>query len=169
MRLIPATVFMFFLTACQTLGIDQDPDAQAKRLILATSFVADGVGVYGHLCAPVKTNACRSEKAYQDAKLILGALVEDAAAVSEGRMTPVVALATFGFVQWQLIKTVHGTPAPTDPNSPPLPDSYAYIQAIGAADMLVNTYDERVQDALAVNTSPQELLAGLRAKVAALP
>ena len=153
----------------QSLGIQSDPDASKKALLVTMGFVVDAVGVYGHLCAPVQTPACTEPKAYQDAKLIAGIVVTDAQLVAEGKRSALAASIIFGLTQYQLVKTVAHQPGPTDVNAEPTAAAISYIDTIGAADLLISTSSQRVQDAYGVNTSVADLLAELKAKVAALP
>ena len=169
MRLLIATVFAFFLTACasipgaQTVGLEPDPDKPTKAVLVAAGLMVDAVGVY---CAlpDHKAKACR------DAKLIAGGLVLTLKPLGAGqRRSSVFLTAALLYSQYQLAKTVAGTPGPTDPEGYPKPETVAYLEAAGLLDILALTASERVQDGVSVNTSVGDLVAELEAKVAALP
>ena len=174
-RAITAGLLSLTLASCswlpgnQTLGMERDPDASKKSLILAMGFVVDAIGVYGHLCAPVKTPACNSPKSYTDAKLIASAIAFDAQLVAAGRRSPIAEALVLGLVQYQLVKTIAAQPGPTNPQAPPDKAALAYVDSIAAADLLIDTADQRVQDALSVNTPVGDLVAELRQKVSNLP
>lgn len=153
----------------QTLGVVDDPDAGTKALLVAMGMVVDGIGVYGHLCAPVQTPACNSPKTYADAKLIAQAMVADAQLVAAGKRSSTAATIIFALTQYQLVKTVANSPGPTNPQAAPDQEARAYIDSIAAGDLLISTADSRVRAAYGVNTSVASLMAGLEAKVAALP
>lgn len=164
---IPALVFALTLSGCQTVGIDQDPDRSKKLALVTTTIMVDAVGVYGHL--PVCDRSipqplgCQEVKRYSDAKLIAQLVAQDYQGSS-----PLLGLGLI-YAQWQLSKTIAGTPGPTNPNAPPNEQTTAYLHAIGLADILISTADQRVRDAVSVNTSVAELQAKLQASVAALP
>ena len=174
-RTIAALVLTLALASCtgwpgaQTLGVEDDPDSGKKALIVSMGFVVDAVGVYGKLCAPVQTPACKSPKTYADAKLIAGIIVTDAQLVIDGRRSTLAAALILGLTQYQLVKTIADTPGPTNPEAAPDQTAVAYIDSIAAADLLITTADQRVQAAYSVNTTLAELMAGLKAKVEALP
>jgi len=174
-RTIAAIFLALALTSCsglpgaQTIGIEPDPDASKKALIVSMGFVVDAVGVYGKLCAPVQTPACKSPKHYADAKLIVPTIIADAQLVVDGKRTPLVAWLILGMTQAQLVKTIADAPAPTNPEASPDQAAIAYVDAIGAADLLITGAEQRVHEAYGANTSLAELMAGLQAKVAALP
>jgi hypothetical protein len=157
------------LPGAQTFGLEEDPDESTKALLVTMGFVVDAVGVYGKLCAPVQTPACKSPKHYADAKLIAGIVADDAALVVDGRRTPLAAALIFGLTQYQLVKTIAGTAGPQGSSAPPDLAAVAYIDSISAADLLIGAADQRVRAAYGVNTSVADLMAALRAKVAALP
>ena len=174
-RTLCALLLTFALASCtgwpgaQTLGVEDDPDSGKKALIVSMGFVVDAVGVYGRLCAPVQTPACKSPKSYADAKLIAGIIVTDAQLVVDGKRSTLAAALILGFTQYQLVKTIADTPGPTNPEAAPDQTAVAYIDSIAAADLLITTADQRVQAAYSVNTTLAELMAGLKAKVEALP
>lgn len=174
-RILTALFLALTLTSCsgwpgaQTLGVTEDPDKGKKSLIVAMSFVVDAIGVYGKLCAPVQTSACNSPKSYQDAKLIAGMIVSDAQLVMDGKRSSIAGALVLGLVQYQLVKTISAQAGPTNPEAAPTEVSISYIASIEAADLLISTADERVRGAYGVNTSVDELMANLKAKVAALP
>lgn len=177
MRILPAIVFAYFLTACssvpgtQTLGIDPDPQAEVKQAIVAATLAVDAVGAYGTLpsCKTVK-GLCKDDKAYMNAKLIVqsgaGGLAQLA---SQKSPTGLLLTAGLVYMQWQLTKTITQSPGPTDPNAPPAPALVAQLAALQAADVLIQTADQRVRDAAGPNVTVGELLDELQAKVAALP
>lgn len=177
MRLLIATVFAYFLTACasvpggQTLGLAPDPDRTAKAAIVTASFVVDGIAVYGKLpeCRKDGPKPCRVAKNYTDAKLIAQSLVGDMRLLVAGKRSAIATVATLALIQYQISKTIAAVPGPTDPFDPPRPDAIAYIDAIGAADVLVSTASDRVQDSLSVNSTLADLLADLEVRAAALP
>lgn len=174
-RALAALFLALALTSCsglpgaQTIGIEPDPDASKKALIVSMGFVVDAVGVYGKLCAPVQTPACKSPKHYADAKLIAGIIVTDAQLVIDGKRSTLAAALILGLTQYQLVKTIADTPGPTNPEAAPDQTAVAYVDSIAAADLLITTADQRVQAAYSVNTTLAELMTGLQAKVAALP
>jgi len=153
----------------QTLGVEPDPDSEKKALLVAMGLTVDAVGVYGALCAPVVTPACKSPQSYENLKRIAHTIVLDADDVVSGRLSPTAAILIFGFTQYALVKTAAGSPAPTNPQATPDEAAIAYIRSIAAGDMLISTASAKVRDAMAVNTTPAQLMAELRAKVAALP
>lgn len=157
------------LPGAQTLGLQEDPDSGKKAVLVRMALVVDALGVYGKLCAPVKTEACKSPEHYANAKLIAGTIVDDAQLVVNGTLDPLAATIIFGFTQAQLIKTIADAPAPTNPNAPPSAETIAYIDSIGAGVLLISTADQRVRDAYGVNTTVEELMVELRQKVEALP
>lgn len=174
-RILTAFLLALTLASCsgwpavQTLGLQDDPDKGKKSLIVAMGFVVDAIGVYGKLCAPVQTPACNSPKSYADAKLIAGMIVNDAQLVMDGKRSSVAGALVLALVQYQLVKTISAQPGPTNPEVAPTEASISYIASIEAADLLISTADERVREAYGVNTSVEDLMAGLKAKVAALP
>lgn len=165
----PAFAFIFGLTACQTLALEADPDRTKKGLLVAMTLSVDAIGVYGKLCAPLQTPACKSPKGYSDAKLIAGTLATDARLVVDGQRSAWAQIVIFGLTQAQLAKTLGDQPGPTNPDAPPNAETIAYIDSIDAADILISTASERVQEAVSVNTNLADLLADLDARVAALP
>jgi hypothetical protein len=174
-RIIAAFLLALSLASCsgmpgaQTLGVEPDPDSGKKALIVSMGFVVDAVGVYGKLCAPVQTPACKSPKTYADAKLIAGIIVTDAQLVVDGKRSTLAAALILGLTQYQLVKTIADTPGPTNPEAAPDQTAVAYIDSIAAADLLITTADDRVRAAYGANTTVAELMAGLQVKVAALP
>lgn len=170
--------FVFTLTACasvpglQTAGLASDPESQTKALLVAMGLTVDAVGVYGRLpeCRDQGPRPCHKANPYRDAKLIANAVLQDAEALAAGRRSALAQIAIFGLTQWHLVKVISDDPEkPTNPELPPRLDAVAYIDAIDAADLLVSTADDRVQDAFSVNTSVADLLTSLREKVQALP
>lgn len=155
MRLAAATVFAFFLTACQTVGIEEDPDRPTKLVLAAATLMVDGLHVYAALplCGSGVGDACRHEKRYRDAKLIAQSTANVLAAVKTHPRSSIFLTAALLYSQYQVAKTVAGAPAPTDPEGYPTPQTVAYLEAAGLLDILVNSADQRVQDAASVNTS----------------
>ena len=164
----PAFAFIFGLTACQTVGIEADPEAVTKRAIVATSLAVDAVAVYGTLpaCGSGVGDMCQKPKAYRDAKLLTQAFASTLRATER---PSVFLTAGLLYYQWQLAKTVGADPGPTNPEAAPSDAVARQLQALQMADVLVSTFDERVQDAASVNTSTADLLADLELRVAALP
>jgi hypothetical protein len=175
MRIIATLVLTLALASCsslpgsQTLGLTEDPDRGKKALLVRMGLVVDALGIYGKLCAPVKTDACKSPQHYADAKLIAATIVDDAQLVVDGKLSPLAAGIIFGLTQAQLIKTLADEPAPTKPDAAPTQETIAYIDAIGAGLLLIQTADDRVAEGYGVNTTVAELMTDLQAKVAALP
>ncbi len=168
-----------YLSACasvpgtQTLGIDSDPDKLTKTVLVTAGLVVDAVGVYGHLppCAKALKQplGCRSEKAYRNAKLISQSTALGFEGLKNGNRSALLLSAGLLYAQYMIAKDIAATPGPTDPNAPPSPTAVAYLEALGLADILVNSADERINDAASVNVTVADLVAELRAKVAALP
>ena len=174
-RTLCALLLTLALTSCsnmpgaQTFGLEDDPDSGKKALIVSMGFVVDAVGVYGKLCAPVQTPACKSPKTYADAKLIAGVIVNDAQLIVDGKRSTLAGALILGLTQYQLVKTIADTPGPTNPEAAPDQTAVAYVDSIAAADLLITTADQRVRAAYGANTTVAELMVGLQAKVAALP
>lgn len=157
------------LTACQTLGIEEDKEAATKSILVAASFMVDAVGIYGHLPPCPAPDPCRKDKAYQDAKLIALATVAAFEPVRDGQRSSVFLSAALLYSQYQIAKTLANAPAPTAPEASPPPATLQYLEAAGLTDILISTAHQRVQDAVSVNTSVDELLNHLSERVAALP
>lgn len=174
-RTVAALLLTLALASCsswpgaQTLGVEDDPHSEAKALLIAMSMTVDAVGVYGHLCAPVVTPACKSPKSYENLKRIAGTIVQDADDVVSGRMSPTAAIVIFAFTQYALVKTAANSTAPTNPQATPDEAAIAYIRSIAAGDMLISAASAKVRAAMSVNTTPAQLMVELRAKLAALP
>lgn len=183
MRVLLGLIFMLVsLSACQTLGvpgsqtlgISADPEQAVKMTIVATSLVTDAVAVVGKLPPCDKTVSqplgCRPEKAYRDAKLILQSTVDGFSGIQGSNgLSSLVMVAALGYAQYEISKTLANESGPTNPQGAPTPQTVAYLAAIGAADVLINSADQRVRDASGPNTTVPELLAELQAKVSALP
>ena len=178
MRLLIATTFAFFLTACtsipgaQTVGLESDPDKPTKAVLVATGLMVDALAVYAALpdCGSGVGDACKKPKAYRDAKLIAQATVLTFAPLAKGQHRSSVFLsAALLYSQYQIAKTMASAPGPTNPESYPPPQTLQYLEAAGLADVLISTASERVQDGVSVNTSVGDLVMELEAKVAALP
>lgn len=169
MRLAVATVFCFFLTACQTVGIQSDPDKATKSILVASGFMVDALNVYGHLPpCELQVSPCKKEKNYQNAKLVALSTVESFQALDR-QPSSIFLSAALLYSQFSIAKTLADAPAPTEAEAYPKPATVAYLEAAGIADILVSTADQRVQDALSVNTTTTDLLDQLAEKVAALP
>src|SRR3990167_6064275 len=165
---LPAFVFALTLTACQSIGISDDPERAYKSTIVATSLAVDAVAVYGTLpvCGSGIGDMCQKPKAYRDAKL----LTQSFAATLRATERPSVFLtAGLLYYQWQLARMVGGDHGPTNPEAAPSDAVVRQLQALQMADVLVATFDERVRDAASVNTSTADLLADLELRVKALP
>ena len=179
MKLLFAILAALVLSSCarlpglQTVGLQSDPDQATKYVLVSAGLVVDAVGVYGALppCAKgVKQPlGCRSEKAYRDAKLIAQSVGAGFEGLRTGSRSSLLLSAGLLYAQYELAKTLADTPGPTSPEAPPAPQAAAYLDAIGLADVLVNSADQRVKDAGSVNTTVVELLDSLQQKVAALP
>lgn len=158
------------LPGAQTVGIASDPDATTKQVLVAAGLMIDAVGVYGKLPpCELKVEPCRSEKAYSNAKLIATSVADGFQSLRNGSQSSLLLTAGLVYAQYTLAKTLSAAPGPTDPNAPPAAASVAYIQALGLADVLVNTADARIRDAASPNVTVVELLDDLSKKVAALP
>ena len=171
MRLIIVTVFAYFLTACQTVGIEGDPEKPTKLVLASAGLMVDAVGVYGALplCGSGVGDACKNEKRYRDAKLVAQSTANVLAAVKTQPRSSIFLTAALLYSQYQVAKTIAAAPAPTEPEAYPTPQTVAYLEAAGLLDILVNSADQRVQDAASVNTSVADLVDDLQARVAALP
>lgn len=167
MRLAIASVFAFFLTACQTVGIESDPDRTHKAAIVATTLAVDAVKVYATLpdCGSGVGDMCKKPKAYTDAKLMTVSFAE----TLKGARPSVFLTAGLLYYQYSLAKRLAEAPGPTNPEAAPSDAVAKQLLALQMSDVLISTLDSRVQDAFSVNTSVEELLADLDAKVAALP
>lgn len=180
MRLISLAIIIaaaLTLGACQSIpgvqsvGLVDDPDHNTKVALVASGFVVDAVGVYGALPSCVTTKGlCRDDKAYANAKLVATSGVIGIAQLA-GQKSPSGILMTAGllYMQWQISKNLGHDAGPTDPNAPPAPAAVAYLQALGLADVLVQTADSRIQSASGPNVTVAELVSDLENKVAALP
>lgn len=171
MRLAVATVFCFFLTACQTLALEEDPDRPTKLVLASAALLVDGVHVYAALplCGSGVGDGCRVERRYRDAKLLAQSTANVLAAVKTQKRSSIFLTAALLYTQYQVAKTVAGAPGPTDPEGYPTPAVVAQLEALGMLDVLINSADERVQDAASVNTSVADLVDHLQARAAALP
>ena len=172
-----AAIMLVSVAACaslpggQTLGLSSDPDQTTKQALVASGFVVDAVGVYGALPSCVTTKGlCRDDRAYANAKLVATSGVTGIAQLA-GQKSPSGILMTAGllYMQWQISKNLAHDVGPTDPSSPPAPASVAYLQALGLADVLVQTADSRIQAASGPNVTVAELVSDLENKVATLP
>jgi len=177
MRLAIAAIFAYFLTACasvpgeQTLGLSPDPDRTKKTVLVSMGLAVDAIGVYGRLpaCEASGPRPCRHAARYRDLKFHAAAIVADAKLMAAGDRSSLATALIFAAMQYQMVKTVHDAAPPTNPDLPPTPAAVAYVDAIGAADLLINSADDRVRDGVSVNVSVAELVADLEARVAALP
>lgn len=171
MRVFLAALVAISLSACQTIGIESDNQATIKQAIAVTSIAVDTVGAYGNLpdCAPGVGSLCKKPKAYTDAKLIAHSFV-DGLKITAAQDHPSVFLsAGLLYFQFQLAKTIADAPSPTDPEAPPSIAVEKQLAALKLADILVSTADSRVKDAASPNTTVEELIADLDARVNALP
>lgn len=155
------------LTACQTVGIESDPDRTHKAAIVATALAVDSLHVYATLpeCGSGVGDACKKPKAYADAKLMTVSFAE----TLKGPRPSVFLTAGLLYYQYSLAKRLAGAPSPTDPEAAPSDSVAKQLAALGMLDVLILTADDRVQDAFSVNTSASDLMAELESKVAALP
>ena len=165
---LPAFVFALTLMGCQTVGIESDPERAYKSTIVATGLAVDAVAVYGTLpaCGSGVGDMCQKPNAYRDAKMLTKAF----AVTLRGAERPSVFLtAGLLYYQWQLAKTVGGEPGPTNPEAAPADSVVRQLQALQMADVLVSTFDARIEAASGPNVTVAELLATLDAKIAKLP
>lgn len=179
MRLLFASLIAFVLTACahvpgaQTVGLESDPDQATKMVLVSAGLVTDAVAVIGHMppCdkAVKQPLGCKPEKAYRDSKLILQATVAGFEGLKSGNRSALLLSAALIYAQYAIAKDLAAQPGPTNPDAAPTPQAVAYLDAIGLADVLVNSADQRVRDASSPNVTVQELLVELQGKVAALP
>ena len=166
----PAFAFIFGLTACQTLGVESDPDRTTKAAIASASIVTDAVAAYCRL--PGKESGLHPysvPERCRDAKMIMTSVAASFEPLRYSERPSIFLTAGLLYAQFQVAKTIADAPAPTSPEAPPTPAVAAYLQGIGMADILVSTADDRVRDAIGPNTSVVELLDELQDKVASLP
>jgi hypothetical protein len=168
MRLAIAVCFAYFLTACQTVGIEADDQRPLKAAIVATTLAADAVRVYGTLpvCGSGVGDACQKPKAYADAKLMTVSFAQTLKATDR---PSVFLTAGLLYYQYSLAKRLADAPGPTNPEAAPSDAVAKQLLAMQLGDVLISTLDSRVQDAFSVNTSAADLLVKLDASIEALP
>lgn len=170
MRLLFASLIAFILTACQTVGIESDPDAPVKAVIVATGIAVDTVGVYGTLPPCVLgVKPCHDPKKYAQAKLLAQSAGAALQTVGNSSRSQIFLTAGLLYFQYEAAKTLAGSPGPTNPEAPPTNTTVATLQALNLADVLVSTADQRVRDSSGPNVTVADLLADLQKRVAALP
>lgn len=168
MRLAVATVFAFFLAACQTTtGFDSRSAnlRTAKTALVIGSIMADGVMVYGNLPPCPAPGPCRKAKNWSDVKLIAGSvsaglhpLHVSVAADRPSLLLTAALVYSVTSAQYQIAKTVADTSGPTVPGTPPDPAAVDYLVAAGLADLLISDADERVREAIQGEATRDEVL-----------